>query len=338
VSERVIVAVDGGNSKTDVALVDDEGALLALVRGSGCSPHHIGTEACVALIDELLASAREQAQLVAAPLAAGVLLVAGADLESEEHELRRQAGARAWAQTLLVGNDTLAVLRAGSDAGFGVAVVCGAGINALAVGTDGTLARFPALGAITGDWGGGADLGLAALGKAVRAEDGRGRATALRRVVADHFAQDSALAVAIALHRRRLQAGRLLELAPLVLAAADDGDEVAIELRERLASEIVAFVRAAATRALADVDRFDVVLGGSVLVGSPALATRVTERLALAVPAAAPRVCTLAPVAGAALLGLELIDAPARAAGALRAALEGPEPGVGEAVGNGAGA
>ena len=55
----------------------------------------------------------------------------------------------------MVDNDTFAVLRAGTERGWGVAVVCGAGINCVGVSPDGRHARFPALGTITGDWGGG---------------------------------------------------------------------------------------------------------------------------------------------------------------------------------------
>ena len=39
-----MLAVDGGNSKTDLALVGADGALLALVRGRSSSPHHLGLE------------------------------------------------------------------------------------------------------------------------------------------------------------------------------------------------------------------------------------------------------------------------------------------------------
>ena len=43
----VIVAVDGGNSKTDLALVRRDGAVLALVRGPLSSPHHLGIDGSV---------------------------------------------------------------------------------------------------------------------------------------------------------------------------------------------------------------------------------------------------------------------------------------------------
>jgi N-acetylglucosamine kinase-like BadF-type ATPase len=332
VNAAPIIAVDGGNSKTDLALIGGDGRVISLVRGRGCSPHQIGTAGCVELIDELLARARDGADGANARAAAAVLLIAGADLDSEVEDLRRLAQERDWADALHVGNDTSAVLRAGTDAGFGVAVVCGAGINALGVAPDGRRARFPALGAITGDWGGGGDLGLAALGKAVRAEDGRGRPTMLARLVPDHFSLDSGEHVALAMHRHEIDSARLGELAPLALAAADAGDEPAVELRERLTSEIVAFVRAAAGRVLDGVGRYDVVLGGSVLAGSPSLARLVSERIRAELPAADPSVCTLPPVAGSALIGLDLIGADGVAATRLRAALQetaeadGPNP------------
>jgi len=320
-SDRILIAVDGGNSKTDLVVVRSDGALLAHARGPGCSPHHMGTDACVGLIGELLASARSQAGVDGLRAATAVLLIAGADLESEEEELRGCAQRRDWAEQLVVGNDTLAVLRTGSDDCVGVAVTCGAGINALGRAADGRRARFPALGPITGDWGGGADLGLAALGRAVRADDGRGRPTALAKLVPEHFSLHSAEDVALALHRHELDSERLVELAPLVLDAADAGDSSAIELRERLAEEIVAFVRAAAGRVLEGVVRYDVVLGGSLLAHSKSLGELVIERLRTELPAADPHVPTLPPVVGSALLGLDLMEAGAAAAERLRAAV-----------------
>ena len=322
-SDPVIMAVDGGNSKTDLALVAADGSLISFVRGPGCSPHWLGTAGCIELIGELLAEARAQAAHGAGRYAAAVLLVAGADLDREEQELRRLADGRGWADVLSVGNDTLALLRAGSESGIGVAVVCGAGINALGVAPDGREARFPALGAITGDWGGGSDLGLAALGKAVRAGDGRGRPTELAQLIPAHFELASAEDVAFALHRREMDSARLVELAPIVLDAADSGDAPAGELRDRLAGEIVSFVRAAAGRVLADVPRYDVVLGGSVLARAQSLAEQVIALLAQELPEAEARVCKLPPVAGSALIGLELVGAGADAAQRLREAMGG---------------
>ncbi len=44
-SDRFAIALDGGNSKTDLALLAGDGEILALVRGAGSSPHKIGLPA-----------------------------------------------------------------------------------------------------------------------------------------------------------------------------------------------------------------------------------------------------------------------------------------------------
>ncbi len=52
-----VLAVDGGNSKTDLALVGRDGSVLALVRGPLSSPHHIGVDGCLGVLERLLADA-----------------------------------------------------------------------------------------------------------------------------------------------------------------------------------------------------------------------------------------------------------------------------------------
>src|SRR5207244_1964167 len=180
VTQPLVLAIDGGNSKTDLALVRADGEVVALVRGPQSSPHHLGVEGCLSVLDDLLERALAEARIPngTGPVAdVGALLLAGIDFSSEEEELRTAASGRRLASTISVGNDTFAVLRAGTERGWGVAVVCGAGINCLGVAPDGRHARFPALGSITGDWGGGYDVGLAAVSAAARSEDGRGAKT-----------------------------------------------------------------------------------------------------------------------------------------------------------------
>ena len=41
-AQHVVLAIDGGNIKTDVALVASDGQLLSLVRGGTSSPHALG--------------------------------------------------------------------------------------------------------------------------------------------------------------------------------------------------------------------------------------------------------------------------------------------------------
>jgi N-acetylglucosamine kinase-like BadF-type ATPase len=311
---RIALAVDGGNSKTDLALVRDDGAVLALVRGGMSSPHHIGLDGSVELLQRLHDEAVVEAGL-SGPAAVAHVLLAGLDFPTEEHALLEALATRGWAERLTVGNDTFAVLRAGTERGWGVAVVCGAGINCVGVGPDGRHARFPALGAISGDWGGGYDLGLAALSAAARSEDGRGPRTSLERSVPEHFGLRIPSEVAEAIHLGKVAQRRVIELAPVVLDEAP-ADGVAAALVERLAGEVVVMAEVALRRLGLEGRPVELLLGGGLFQGADsALANAVRAALGAEITVHAT---AQPPIVGAALLGLDELGAGGEAQARVR--------------------
>ncbi|RKT82575.1 BadF-type ATPase [Saccharopolyspora antimicrobica] len=315
-----VLAIDGGNSKTDVLLIADDGSVLASVRGPGASPQHVGVRRCMEALAELATTAAAQAGLPAGPPFARhtAACLAGADLPREEDELRRAMAELGWSETLSVDNDTFALLRAGTDDGVGVAVVCGAGINSVGVAADGRVSRFPAIGRISGDWGGGAFLGQEALWWAVRAEDGRGAPTELLPAVVAHFGTRSAAEVVEALHFGELDHDVLHQLCPLLFEVAEAGDAIATELVDRQAEEI-GLLASVSLRRLDLLDAPTVVLGGGVLAGAGRrLLPDVHRRCAKVAPEVEVRLVEAPPVVGAGLLGLDRIGADRTAADNLR--------------------
>ena len=308
-SRRLALAVDGGNSKTDLAFVGADGTVRAAVRGPGSSPQRIGVDGCIEVLERLVGRASDRARLDGRPADVGEILIAGADLPEEERALRGALEERNWARSVAVANDTFAVLRAGTERGWGVAVVCGAGINCIGVAPDGTQARFPALGAISGDWGGGEDLGLAGLAAAARSADGRGPKTTLERAVPSHFGLRTPADVAEAIQVRRLPSHRLVELAPIVLAEATH-DSVARGLFDRLVTEIVALARVAMTRLDLLDGPVEILLGGGLLRSDQGdLAAAVAGEVRTVAAHADVRVIGSPPIVGAALLALDQLDA-----------------------------
>jgi N-acetylglucosamine kinase-like BadF-type ATPase len=311
----IALAVDGGNSKTDLALVRADGALLAHVRGPLSSPHHLGLTGCLDVLQRLLDEAVAAASLDGAqPVAeVGQMLLAGVDFPDEERDLYGAVSKRGWASRITVANDTFAVLRAGTDRRWGVAIVCGAGINCVGVGPDGAQVRFPSLGATTGDWGGGYDVGLEALSAAARSADGRGPVTSLELAVPSFFGLETPLEVAREIHRGHISSRRLVDLPPLVFAEAAS-DEVAAAIVDRLAREIVAMASAALARLGLQEDEVDVVLGGGVIrAQDERLLKAVRDGLREVDPRATVCATALAPVVGAALLALDDLGAGADA-------------------------
>ena len=304
----LLLAVDGGNSKTDLALLTTDGDVVAAIRGGTVSHQQVGAEAAGVALRALLDDAAAAAGMdLPAPAAmVGVLCLAGMDLPADERTLRRIHGATGIARELVLENDTIAGLRAGSPEGWGVGIVVGQGINAVGIAPGGRRARFAGLGQISGDRGGGSGLGMDALRVAVRAQDGRGPKTALERVVPAHFGLRRPLDVTYALYDGRLDEERTSELARVAVDAARDGDAVAIGLLDDLAAECAAFATAAIRRLRLARHAVPVVLSGGVARGAgPLLAERVAALVREAAPDAGVTVLHEPPVLGAALLALD---------------------------------
>ncbi|MEO8262471.1 MAG: BadF/BadG/BcrA/BcrD ATPase family protein [Pseudolysinimonas sp.] len=307
----LIVGVDGGGSKTHAVALTLDGELVGRGAGPGSSPHLVGVDGSLEIVD----AAVRQAVGSATAIQANVYL-SGLDLESEVSAYANAVAALAWASaTTVVENDLWALLRAGTESPDAVAVVCGTGINAVGVRADGATARFAALGPISGDWGGGSGLGEEALWHAARAEDGRGPATLLRAAVLDVMAVGTVRELTEQLHSGERTLPELAVLAPAVFEAARAGDEVAGRVVDRQASEVVAFARASLTRLDLLERDVPVVLGGGVI---RARDERLLEGISAGLLADAPRahvvIVDAPPIVGAALLALE-------SAGATREAL-----------------
>jgi N-acetylglucosamine kinase-like BadF-type ATPase len=214
------------------------------------------------------------------------------------------------------------VLRAGTDRPWGVGVVCGYGTNCSAVSPDGRITRFPAIGPISGDWGGGGELGSLAAWHAVRSEDGRGRKTALERAVPAYFGLKRPRQLMEAIYFGRIDEKRLAEVAPVLFEVAIGGDATAREVVDRQADEVVSLAGTAIRRLRMQRLDVHVVLGGGIFRnGDHAFFDRIRAGLREVAPAAEVRVLKAPPVAGAALMGLDRIGATTAAQTRARRAL-----------------
>ena len=324
-SRPAILAVDGGGSKIDAALLARSGRLLGASRTY--TPTYDGTDAVSSLdgIGNAIKAACADAGVDpdALPVAEiGAFCLAGADLPQDDRRIATALRKRGWAEADIVRNDTFAVMRAGTERNWGVAVVCGYGTNCSGVAPDGRTYRFPAVGVISGDWGGGSDVGEAALWYALRAQDGRGAKTKLAALVPAHFGMRRPRQVMEAIYFGRLDEYRVTELAPIVFRAAAEGDPVAGSIVDRQADEVVLMAGTAIRKLRMTELDVDVVLGGGIFRNEyEAFFDRIREGLREVAPRARVHVLTTPPVVGAALLALDRLGGGADATRRVRAAL-----------------
>ncbi|WP_431246026.1 BadF/BadG/BcrA/BcrD ATPase family protein [Leifsonia xyli] len=226
------VAIDGGNSKTEVVVLERAAGGFAerwraIGAGSGAGP-----EAVVVAVSALLAEGGFDPRAARRVSAA----VAGLDFPGDEAAHRAALSELFPNAEVDVVGDAVAVLEAGGGAGSAVAIVCGAGLNAVARGPRG-VATVPALGWASGDWGGGDELGREAVRAAARAEDGRGPATSLLPLVLAETGAADTVGLARAIRDGRTSMRQVGALAATVARAASEGDAVAADLVARAADE-----------------------------------------------------------------------------------------------------
>jgi N-acetylglucosamine kinase-like BadF-type ATPase len=327
-----VLAIDGGGSKTDVALLTRDGVVLGAARARGADVYDRTWATWGHVEERQLApvhAAIEDAAVRAGfepdqrPLAkVGSFCLAGADLPADDRRLLAWIRRNRWADDPILRNDTFAVLRAGTDRSWGVAVVCGYGTNCAGVSPDGRVTRFPAIGPISGDWGGGSQLGGEAAWYAVRSEDGRGPKTALQVSVPSHFGFRNPRQLMEAIYFDRIDEERLAELAPVVFEEAIAGDAIARGIVDRQADEIVVMATTAIRRLRMRRLDVHVVLGGGIFrTEDDAFYERIREGLTAFAPSSSIHRLDEPPLVGAALIGLDHIRATRAARHSVRAAL-----------------
>lgn len=299
--ELLLLGIDGGGSKTDALVSDGTGRVLGWGQSEGSNYQTLGLDPARDHIRQAACRALDGRRA-----SFGAYCLAGADLPPDLVLLEPVLRGLSLAEEFQIYNDVIAVFRAGSSQRFGMAVVCGAGFNAGGIGRDGREVRLPSLGAVTGDCGGGEYLGVAALGAAFRAWDGRGKPTRLQDMVLKTLGAPDMPALAEQLVQGQVTAPQVIALAPLVFSAAAAGDALARRLVRDQGREIGISILAILRRLDLLETACQVVLGGSVFYGEGSLLMNTIKKtICLSAPLAEIKRLETRPVVGALLLAAD---------------------------------
>jgi len=280
------LGIEGGGTKTDWVLLDEQGAILR----EGQLP-----AASMKLItDEELA--RLFSLLPQEPSEVGVFL-AGCLISTDRERLRRLATA-AWPHARLrVGSDGESGFATALGSEDGIVVVSGTG--AVVHGRrDGKMTKAGGWGHILGDRGGAYDLARHALRKVMFHYDLHGTVTPLGTSVLSALSINELPQLVDWIHDAdKMDVARL---APVVIRAAEAGDEEMRALVSNRASDLALFTQAVARRL--ELQRPEVRLFGGLLTREPWYAAEYRRHLEKHVPGAHVEPCTRSGAHGAAAL------------------------------------
>ncbi len=268
------LGIDGGGTKTDLAIVDATGKVLARRQGPTSNQAVVGfAQASAALIDLITAAAGEAN--VQLPLTSGWIGLAGSDRPED-----REAFARALASLvadLRVTNDAELVL-SGTPDGSGIALIAGTGSIAFARTAEGVSGRSGGWGHIFGDEGSAYGVAVDGLRAVAAATDGRGPETTLTGILTGAWRAGTPQQLIRRVYAPEIQKADIAATAPLILDAAAAGDSVAAGIVERAGDDLATLVMSLARRIPFD-DPPPVACTGGLILRSAPLRQRVESRL-----------------------------------------------------------
>lgn len=298
---RVVLGVDGGNTKSVAVVVDEDGAVLG--RGqSGCSDIYgaASLEEALSELDGAIRSALAESGCVASDLAASAMSLAGADWPEDFHLLREALRSCGVSRCVSVFNDAFAPLRAGSDDFTGVAVVCGTGATTGARSAAGQMWHA----SWWQDAQGARQLGHRALWAAFHAELGIGPPTSLTECILAAYEKTALESLLHEMTTRKAGRWETEPAAHVLVAEAEAGDPVARGLVQAHGEALGAYALVACRKVdLTPLHRL--ILDGTVLRRSALMLGALAKRVLSEEPRARVILPDLEPAAGAALLAMD---------------------------------
>jgi len=229
-----VIGIDGGGTRTTVAVADQDGA--ERIRQSGPAGL-VDPRAPVATVGVLVSVVRQAlrdagAEEPAAALCAGLAGVGDPESRAVVQHALSESGI---AERVLVVCDGEIALDGSFGGGPGLLLIAGTGSIAHGRGEDGRTDRCGGWGMVLGDEGSGYAIGRGALIAALRALDGRGPPTALLDAMMERLGLDDPRAIPSWVGRA--QKADVAALVPDVIHLAAAGDSAALAIVDEAAAQ-----------------------------------------------------------------------------------------------------
>lgn len=302
----VVVGFDAGGTSTQCALMTLDGEVVAKGNAGPGNYQIVRAEGVRRVLDESYAMARASlAQDV--QVHAAFLGIAGLTTDVEEQMLLELCHSLGITSKWRVMGDMVPALAAGTRGEPGIVVIGGTGSICWGFDATGNTARAGGWGYLFSDEGSGFYIGQRALAAAFRAFDGRGPATSLKRRLLAAFDCSDMPEVVTRVYGLDQPRTAIAALAPVVLEAAADGDEVAGEILADAADELVAAILAVYRR-LHFGSEVTVVASGGLFRRTDELYQRLRRALGPLLPQATCVLPEVEPVVGACYLARRVLD------------------------------
>ena len=306
---KAFIGIDVGGTKTLGVAIDERGKVLKKSLSTAANYQAVGLKEASRVISLVMSELKEAVKNTNADIAACAYGMSGLDRPMDEIRLRALLKDIHPGVPMVLVNDAFLLLRAGTQDGVGVAVVSGTGSNSVGRGYDGKMFRIGGLCYEMGDAGSGWDIAVEGLRAAKRGSDGRAPGTVINDLMLEEFGLRHVDDAMDFLLDGQDPAPFYYRMTPLIFRAAAQGDLVARKILIDAGQELGNSVSIVAGRFFGYNDRFDCVLGGSVMLSETTSIMRKALELELHkhFPNAVISRIPCQPVCGALLMAADLM-------------------------------
>lgn len=227
---QLFLGVDGGGTKTNVALMNEARELIAEATGGPSNPLRVGVEPAVANIAKAVDAACDSGGVSRGDIIAATLGLAGVRRQDIRERVRESFAMRFRTRKILVTTDADIALYGTTLGKAGLVVIAGTGSICIGVNDQGEKFIAGGWGPVAGDEGGGRGIAGEALHSVAKASDGRGSPTKLSECAAIYFRASNVENLIGAIYAPQMDNSRIAGFARLVVETAKAGDKIALDI------------------------------------------------------------------------------------------------------------
>jgi N-acetylglucosamine kinase len=233
----LILGVDGGATKTICAIADENFQVLGAGISGPCNYNVVGIEEARKNVRLAIKHAFSDLDLKDRTAEIGCFGIGGLTTERDYEIISNQIVPSDVAKRRIIVNDVVVAFYAVTEGSPGIVVVAGTGSIAYGLNSRGESAVSSGWGWLMGDEGSAFDIARQALIAAAKAYDGRGKSTVLVEIFKKTFKVQDFKDIVPKIYHEVTSTG-IASLSKLVFSAAEDGDEVAIEILKNAGKEL----------------------------------------------------------------------------------------------------
>ncbi len=225
---QLFLGVDGGGTKTNIAIMNADRKVIAEGTGGPSNPLRVGVETAVSNIAKAIDSACDTSGASRGDIVAATLGLAGVRRQDIRERVRESFSSRFRVRRTYVTTDADIALYGTTLGKAGLVVIAGTGSVCIGINDAGEKFIAGGWGPLAGDEGGGRGIAGDALHAVAKASDGRGPSTKLSERAAEYFRASNVENLIVAIYAPQMDNSRIAGFARSVVETAQDGDKIAV--------------------------------------------------------------------------------------------------------------